>query len=105
MGVQDGKEAYGEQGRLYLFAAVHGQALGLNLQSVGGALRRTGWSTDESSALVGDGQLGLGWRKGGFEASLGYVHRGVRLRNAPLGASDSYSEDMGALAFTLHPHW
>ena len=105
MGVKDGAKAYGDQGRWYLFAAVRGQAVGLNMQETGGALRRTGWSTDVSSALVGDGQVGVGWRKGGVEASFGYVHRGVHIQNAPMGASDSYADDMAAFAFTYHPHW
>ncbi len=104
MGVKNGS-SYGNQGRWYLFAAVRGQAVGLNMQESAGALRRTGWSTDVSSALVGDGQLGVGWRKGGIEASFGYVHRGVHVQNAPMGASDGYSDDMAALAFTYHPHW
>ncbi len=105
MGVKDGASSYGQQGRWYLFAAVRGQAVGLNMQETAGALRRTGWSTDISSALVGDGQVGVGWRKGGMEASFGYVHRGIHLQGAPQGASDSYADDMAALAFTYHPHW
>jgi hypothetical protein len=105
MGVKDGADKFGREGRFYLFAAVHGQAVGLNLQTQGGALHRSGWTTDQSSALVGDGQIGLGWRKGGMEAAIGYVHRGVHLRNVPIGMSDSYADDMGALSFTFHPQW
>ena len=105
MGVQDGKARYGGEGRFYLFAAVHGQAVGLNLQSEGGGLHKTGWSTDQTSALVGDGQVGLGWRKGGMEAAVGYVHRGVHFRNVPIGMSDSYADDMAAVSFTFHPRW
>jgi hypothetical protein len=100
MGFKDGDKVYGGQSRLYLFAAVHGTAVGLNLQG----MQRTGWSTDHSSALVGDGQIGVGWRKGDFEADLGYVHRSVHLINAPLGASDGYGDDMGALSFAFHLH-
>jgi hypothetical protein len=105
LGVKDGATRYRGEGRFYLFAAVHGQAVGLNLQTQGEGLHRTGWSTDQTSALVGDGQIGLGWRKGGIEAAIGYVHRGVHLRNTPVGVSDSYADDMGALSFTFHPHW
>ncbi len=105
MGVVDGAARYGRGGRFYLFAAVHGQAVALNLQQEGGALRRTGWSTDQTSALVGDGQVGLGWRKGGMEAALGYVHRGVHFKNVPIGMSDSYADDMAAVSFTFHPRW
>ncbi len=105
MGVKSGSSTFGNQGRWYLFAAVQGRAVGMNLQETGGALRRVGWSTDVSSALIGDGQVGVGWRKGGIEASFGYVHRDVRMQGAPVGASDSYSDNMAALAFTYRPHW
>ncbi len=105
MGVEDGATKYGRDGRFYLFAAVHGQAVGLNLQQEGGGLHRTGWSTDQTSALVGDGQVGLGWRKGGMEAALGYVHRGVHFKNVPIGMPDSYADDMAAVSFTFHPRW
>lgn len=101
MGVRDGDEMFGDKGRIYLFAAVHGQAVGMNLQGLKGA----GWSTDYSSALIGDGQIGVGWRKGGFEADIGYVHRSVHLQNAPLGVSDGYGDDMAALSFTFRPRW
>ena len=106
MGVKSGSTTYGDQGRWYVFAAVRGQSVGLNMLSgANGALRQAGWSTDASGALVGDGQLGLGWRQGGMEASLGYVHRGVKIRNAPYGASDSFSESLAAMSLTFHPRW
>jgi hypothetical protein len=105
LGVKDGAAAYGDRGRFYLFAAVRGQAVGLNMQRSGLGFRRDGWSTDVSSALIGDGQVGVGWRKGAVEADLGYVRRGVQLRNAPLGVSDSYAADMAALSLTFRPHW
>jgi hypothetical protein len=105
MGVKNGV-TYGDQGRFYMFAAVKGQAIGLNMMSgASGALRQAGWSTDASSALVGDGQVGVGWRKGGMETTLGYVHRGVHVKNAPYGVSDSFGEDLAALSLTFHPHW
>lgn len=105
LGVKDGAAAYGGRSRFYLFAAVHGQAVGMNLVSGSGGLHRDGWSSDASSALVGDGQVGFGWRKGGMEADLGYVHRGVHIRNAPRGAADSYADDMAAVSFTFRPNW
>jgi hypothetical protein len=102
MGVKNGATTYGNQSRIYLFAAVRGQAVGLNMQQTAGGLQRAGWSTDQSSALVGDGQVGVGWRKGGMEATIGYVHRGVHVKNAPLGATDYYADDMAALSLTKH---
>ncbi len=105
MGVKDGDRVYGDEGRFYLFAAVHGEAVGFNLQSSGGGLQRAGWSTDYSSALVGDGQVGFGWRKGGVEADLGYVHRSVHFTHTPIGVTDGWADDMAAVSFTFHPHW
>jgi hypothetical protein len=101
MGVKDGGKAFAGQGRVYLFAAVRGQALGLNLKG----LQRAGWSTDYSSALIGDGQIGVGWRKGGFEADLGYVRRSTHFAHSFVGMSDSYTDDMAALSFAFHPGW
>lgn len=103
LGVKDGATAYGDRGRFYLFAAVHGQAVGMNLVAGSGGLRRDGWSSDASSALVGDGQVGIGWRKGAVEADFGYVHRGVHIKNAPRGVSDSYADDMAAVSLTFRP--
>jgi hypothetical protein len=105
MGVKDGEEVYGGRGRVYLFAAVRGQAVGMNLVAGSGAgLHRDGWSSDTASALVGDGQVGVGWRKGRMEADLGYVHRGVHIKDAPRGVSDSYADDMAAVSLTFRPH-
>jgi hypothetical protein len=104
MGVKNGS-TYGDRGRWYVFAAVKGQSVGLNMMGAGGGLHQAGWSTDASSALVGDGQFGVGWRKGGMEASLGYVHRDIKLINAPYGASDSYQDSLAALSLTFHPGW
>lgn len=80
MGVEDGAR-YGEQGRWYLFAAASGRAVGLNMVANGqGGLARDGWSTDPA-ALVGDAQLGIGWRRGDAQTSLGYLMRKVRVRD------------------------
>jgi len=105
MGVKDGSETYGGKGRVYLFAAVKGEAVGMNLVAgPTGGLHRDGWSSDTASALVGDGQVGVGWRKGRVEADLGYVHRGVHIKDAPRGVSDSYADDMAAVSLTFRPH-
>jgi len=105
LGVKDGTETYGGKGRVYLFAAVRGEAVGMNLVAgPSGGLRRDGWSSDTASALVGDGQVGVGWRKGRVEADLGYVHRGVHIKDAPRGASDSYASDIAAVSLTFRPH-
>jgi len=76
----------------------------MNLVAGPTGLHRDGWSSDTASALVGDGQVGVGWRKGRVEADLGYVHRGVHIKDAPRGVSDSYADDMAAVSLTFRPH-
>ncbi len=104
LGVRDGK-AFGQQGRWYLFAAVSGKAVGLNMTRAGdGDWRRAGWSTDPTSKLVGDGQLGVGWRKGGMQAAFGYVHREIKVQNSPHGADNDVGDSMAAFTLSLRPH-
>jgi hypothetical protein len=104
LGVKSGA-AFDEKGRWYLFAAVGGRAVGFNMQQdPGGALRRAGWSTDPASALIGDGQLGVGWRKGDMQASLGYVHRQVKFQTGVDGTTQGWTDSMAALSVTFRPH-
>jgi hypothetical protein len=66
-----------KKGRWFLFAAGNNQAFGMNLaRDRDGELRRAGWSA-EKIAAVGDGQVGVGWRKGSLQASLGMVEREI----------------------------
>ncbi len=104
MGVKSGA-ALDQSGRWFLFAAVNGRAVGFNmLQNSSGGLQRGGWTTDQSSALVGDGQVGVGWRKGAVEASVGYVHREVKFQTADYNGSSGWSDSMAAVSFTFRPH-
>ena len=66
----------GDNGRWYVFAAASGRAVGLSLARDPGA----NWNRtlDSSSALIGDAQVGVGWRKGAMQTSLGYIHRAVK---------------------------
>jgi hypothetical protein len=65
------------KGRWFLFAAGSNQAFGMNwLRNRDGELRRAGFSA-EKIAAVGDGQIGVGWRKGSFQTSLGMVEREI----------------------------
>jgi hypothetical protein len=76
-GVADGA-AMGDKGRWYLFVAASGRAVGLNMLRDEEGWRRAGWTTDPSSALISDAQVGVGWRKGAWQTSVGYVHREVK---------------------------
>lgn len=65
------------RGRWFLFAAASGKAFGLNLvRDSEAGLRRAGWSV-ERLAVLGKGQVGVGWRKHGLQASLAVAQREV----------------------------
>ena len=104
LGVREGK-TFGDQDRWYLFAAVSGKAVGMNMTRSGaGDWQRAGWSSDPSSALVGDGQLGVGWRKAGMQAAFGYVHREIKVQNAPRGADNDVGDSMAAFTLSIKNH-
>lgn len=77
LGIRDGS-AYGDQGRWYLFAAASGRAVGLNVLRSDNGWDRDGWTTDPSTALIGDAHVGVGYRKGPMQTSFGYIHREVK---------------------------
>lgn len=100
--VSDGKK-YGDQGRWYLFAAASGRSVGLNMTRADGGWNQSGWSTDKTSKLLGDGQLGVGYRKGAMQASFGYVYREIKVQNGPLGADTDVSDSLAAFSLSIRP--
>jgi hypothetical protein len=102
LGVRDGA-SFGERGRWYLFAAASGRAVGLNMLHGDAGWDRAGWTTDPTSALIGDAQLGVGWRKGAMQTSFGYIHREVKGQNLLFGL-DSKPDSMVAFSFSIRPH-
>ena len=101
LGVRDGS-AFGEKGRWYLFAAATGRAVGLNMLHSDGGWDRAGLSTDATSTLVGDAQVGVGWRKGAVQTSLGYIHREVKGQNMLFGV-DPRPDSMVAFSLSIRP--
>lgn len=102
MGVKDG-QSFGDAGRWYLFAAASGQAVGLNMtRSDSGGWDRAGWSTDNTSALVGDAQVGVGWRKGDMQSSLGVIHREVKGKHMIWG-QQTREDTVAAFTFSFRP--
>jgi hypothetical protein len=82
-----------KKGHWFLFAAGGGNAVGVNLlRDPSGEIRRAGWSS-ERLAAVGSGQVGLGWRKGSIQASLGVVEREL--------STFGHSANEKFLAFTI----
>lgn len=103
IGVRDGA-AFGETGRWYLFAAATGRAVGLNMLHSEGGWDRAGFSTDTTSTLIGDAQVGVGWRKGGVQTSLGYIHREVKGQNMLFGV-DPKADSMVAFSLSIRPQF
>lgn len=101
MGVKDGT-SFGDKGRWYLFAAASGRAVGLNMLRNEGGWDRGGWSTDVSGALVGDAQVGVGFRKGDVQSSFGVIHREVKGRHMVWG-QQTRDDTVAAFTFSLRP--
>ncbi|HEY2358787.1 MAG TPA: lipid A-modifier LpxR family protein [Phenylobacterium sp.] len=101
LGVSDGA-AFGDRGRWYLFAAASGRAVGLNMLHNSNGWDRAGWSTDPTSSLIGDAQVGIGWRKGALQTSLGYIHREVKGQYM-LWGQDTRPDDLVAFSLSIKP--
>jgi hypothetical protein len=98
LGVRDGAAAFGDDGRWYLFAAASGRAVGLNVLRNDGGWDRAGWTTDASSKLIGDAQVGVAYRKGPMQTSFGYIHREVKGEHMLMGQE---TKDDSVVAFSL----
>jgi hypothetical protein len=81
-----------------MFAAASGKAVGLNLRNHLNSWDGAGWSMDPSSTLVSDAQLGVGWRKGPMQTSLGYLYREVKGEHMLWGQE---TRDDSVVAFSL----
>lgn len=101
MGVDDGAE-FGDRGRWYLFAAASGRAVGLNMLHGEHGWDRAGWSTDATTSLVGDAQVGVGWRKGEMQTSFGVVHREVKGNHMVFGQI-TRDDTLAAFTFSIRP--
>lgn len=101
LGVHDGA-ALDQAGRWYVFAAASGRAMGLNMQKDEAKGWDRSWSMDNASALVGDAQLGLGWRQGIMQTSVGLIHREVKGDHAIWG-QEFKTDSMVALSFSIKP--
>ncbi|HEY3696312.1 lipid A-modifier LpxR family protein [Phenylobacterium sp.] len=102
LGVGDGA-AFGDRGRWYLFIAASGRAVGLNVLRDDNGWNRAGWTTDASSALVGDAQVGVGWRRGSWQTSVGYVHREVKGAHMIWG-QQTKEDSLAAFTLSFKPH-
>lgn len=100
LGLRDG-ERLGSGGRWYVFAAASGRAMGLNMLRDGRGWDRT-WSQDAASTLIGDTQVGVGWKKGSMQTSFGYIHREVK-GDHMLWGQDTKADSMVAFSLAIKP--
>ena len=103
LGIRDGAASFGDKGRWYLFAAASGRAVGLNMLHGDQGWNPAGWTTDTTSKLTGDAQVGVGWRKGDMQTSFGYIHREVKGKNTLFGV-DPKSDSVVAFSLSIRPH-
>lgn len=101
MGIRESATS-GAAGRWYMFAAASGRALRLNMQKDSARGWDNTWSQDRSSALVGDAQLGLGWRRGDLQTSVGLIHRTVK-GDHMLWGQETKDDSVLAFSFSVKP--
>lgn len=101
MGVKDGA-GFGDTGRWYLFAAASGRAVGMNVLRGEHGWDRAGWTTDATGGLVGDAQVGVGWRKGDVQSSFGVIHREVKGKHMVFG-QHTRDDTVAAFTFSFRP--
>lgn len=92
----------GAAARWYMFAAASGRALRFNMQHDPSQRWDNTWSQDRSSALVGDAQLGLGWRRGDLQTSVGLIHRTVKGAHM-LWGQETKDDSVLAFSFSVKP--
>lgn len=101
MGVRDGAD-FGNAGRWFIYAAASGRAVGLNMLKDQATGWDRAWSQDSASTLISDAQLGVAWRKGSMQTSLGYVHREVKGEHMLMG-QDAKDDSLVAFSLSIKP--
>jgi len=100
LNVGSGQATYGDRGRWYLFGAYKGRAVGLNLLQSGWGMRGEGLTADRGG-FMGVAQTGVGWRKGGLQASVGYTYATVTTRM--WGSRQKTHEEKLGLSLSIRP--
>jgi hypothetical protein len=77
LGIHDGG-ALKNRSRVYMFGAVSGRGVGMNLlHDTDGGWRNAGLTSDQGG-FIGQRQTGIAWRKGGAQASLSLIDQKTR---------------------------
>ena len=105
--VPAGRAAFGERARWYIYAAGSGRAVGYNCaRTRDGDFARSGVSHDTSS-FIGDASLGVAYRKGDVQSSIGLIYRelGPSDLRAGHGVDTDVSEGLLAFQLSIKPDW
>ncbi len=99
LGVHDGA-GFRDRGRLYVFGAVSGRGVGMNLMhDADTGWRSAGLSTDKGG-FVGQRQAGLALRRGGAQAAISFVQEKTR---AQLLGITAVKDQRAMINFTFVP--
>ncbi|KAK0341203.1 hypothetical protein LTR94_027376, partial [Friedmanniomyces endolithicus] len=98
----DGSQRFGERARWYLYAAGSGRAVGYNFaRTRDGDFARSGYTQDRGSFL-GDASIGVAYRRGDVQTSLGLVYREIDAGKGLRGMDGLDTDvDEGLIAFQL----
>lgn len=98
----DGQERFGERPRWYLYAAGSGRAVGYNFaRTRDGDFARSGYTQDRG-AFLGDASIGVAYRRGDVQTSIGVVYREIDAGKNLRGMNGLDTDlDEGLIAFQL----
>ncbi|RZJ89219.1 MAG: DUF2219 family protein [Brevundimonas sp.] len=97
----DGRQAFGDRPRWYLYAAGSGRAVGYNFaRTRDGDYAGSGYSHD-SGSFLGDASIGVAWRRGDVQSSFGLVYREIEPEGLRRGRNFDRDVDEGLVAFQL----
>jgi hypothetical protein len=99
--VRDGQEAFGDRGRWYIYAAGSGRAVGYNFARTRDGDYAGSGVTHDSGSFLGDASIGVAWRRGDMQSSLGLVYREVEVEGLRGGRDFDRDVDEGLIAFQL----
>lgn len=105
--VPAGSTTFGERARWYIYAAGSGRAVGYNFaRTRDGEFARSGVSHD-SSNFAGDASLGVAFRKGDLQSSIGVIYRelGPSDLRTGYGVDTDVSEGVFAFQLSIKPGW
>ena len=99
--VSNGREAFGERPRWYVYAAGSKRAVGYNFaRTRDGDYARSGVSHD-SGAYIGDASIGVAYRKGPIHTSFGLAYREIEAKGLRSYQGLTTDVDEGLVAFQL----